>query len=110
MLSRLLAFLQKGLDVMIVSLPYITGSGITGHPVEANIVGYLSDETYLDLNDNDIQDPLEPTAAPALGEMAWGSGQIVFTGDTNMWQVVPQPLVDNTINWFNKFTAIYEGA
>jgi hypothetical protein len=84
----------------VSALPYGVGSGIIDFPSSANILGYLSEGTYLDLNDNGAQDGDEPTRAAALGEMAFGEGRIVFCGDTNMWLPVPQPLTDNTINWF----------
>ena len=83
----------------VSTLNYGIGSGITDFPSTANILGYLSSGTYLDLNDNGMQDPGEPTNAPALGVMSSGNERIVFCGDTNMWLWVPQPLVDNTINW-----------
>ncbi|WP_213455647.1 hypothetical protein [Thiocapsa sp.] len=68
--------------------------------VQASL-GYLSVSTFLDLNDNDIKDPGEPVAPAALGEMPFGQGAIVFSGDTNAWLLVPQPLVDNTLTWLD---------
>ncbi len=68
-------------------------------PGDAQILGYLSRSTYLDLNNNKKQESNEPTGAPVLGRMAFGQGEIVFCGDTNMWQTVPQPLVNDTIDW-----------
>jgi hypothetical protein len=35
-----------------------------------------------------------------LGVMPLGLGRIVFCGDVNMWEQVPQPLVKNTLQWF----------
>jgi hypothetical protein len=84
----------------VAGVKYGVGSGITKLPEAGHILGYLSGDTYLDLNDNRLRDPDEPAGVPVLGEMAFGEGKIVFCGDTNMWQWVPQPLVDNTINWF----------
>ena len=83
---------------------YGVGSGITSFPGAAEILGFLSDGTYLDLDDDNTQDVGEPTGAAALGIMAFGAGKIVFAGDTNLWlsfppRPLPQPLIDNTINW-----------
>ena len=47
-------------------LSYGAGSGITEFPEEANIFGYLSVETYLDLNDDYTHGFVEPTSVPAL--------------------------------------------
>jgi hypothetical protein len=47
-----------------------------------------------------VKDPGEPTAPAGLGVMPWGQGKIVFCGDTNLWEKVPQPLVRNTLRWF----------
>ena len=33
--------------------------------------------------------------------MPYGHGRIVFCGDSNLWEAVPQPLVKNTISWFS---------
>lgn len=83
----------------VSSVGYGVGSGITEFPNTANILGYLSANTYVDLNDNNVQDVGEPVGAPVLGEMSFGAGKIIFSGDVNMWELVPQPLVDNSINW-----------
>ena len=90
----------------VTSLFYGVGSGITDFPASVNVLGYLSTNTYLDLNDNEIQDATEPTAAPVLAAMEFGAGKIVFSGDVNMWESVPQPLVDNTINWLTQPSTI----
>jgi len=52
------------------------------------------------LNDNNAQDAGEPSGPDVLGLMDAGNGSIVFCGDTNMWQSVPQPLTDNVLEWF----------
>jgi hypothetical protein len=79
---------------------YRAGSGLLSWPAGARILGWLSEQSYLDLNNNSVQDPGEPSSPPVLGVMAPGSGRIVFCGDANLWQAVPQPLVDNVMAWF----------
>jgi hypothetical protein len=79
---------------------YNVGSALLSFPITAQILGWLSGRSYLDLNDNNVQDAGEPSAPPVLGVMNYGTGRIVFCGDTNLWEAVPQPLVDNVMQWF----------
>jgi hypothetical protein len=79
---------------------YNVGSALTAYPPGAQIIGRLSDLSFLDLNDNNAQDAGEPSGPDVLGLMDAGNGSIVFCGDTNMWQSVPQPLTDNVLEWF----------
>ena len=95
-------------------LVYGVGSGLISYPGTAQILGWLSDTSYLDLNDNQVQDSGEPSAPPVLGVMIYGSGRIVFCGDANLWETVPQPLVVNTLRWFDdphqiQEATLYEG-
>lgn len=75
------------------------GSGITSWTESTEIIGWFSDGTYLDLDGDRAQDPDEPTGVAALAVTSWGAGRIVFSTDINMWQFLPQPLVDNTATW-----------
>ncbi len=81
-------------------LAYDGGSGLISHPPSATIVGWLSATTYLDLNDDGVKEKREPKAPAALGVMSPGKGKIVFCGDANLWLLVPQPLIANTLHWF----------
>jgi hypothetical protein len=81
-------------------IPYGVGSGIFGAPPSATMLGYLSESTFIDLNDNGVQDPGEPSRAPVMGVMRFGKGQIFFIGDINTIEAVPQPLVDNLFKTF----------
>jgi hypothetical protein len=78
---------------------YIAGSGIVAYPPAARIIGWLSAGSYLDLNKNELREPDEPSAPAVLGILSLGSGRIVFCGDVNMWEMIPQPLVANTLEW-----------
>lgn len=81
-------------------IDYGTGSGIIHYPESATIIGRLSgDGAFLDLNDNKQRDLNEPVDVPLIGTMTHGAGCVVFSGDTNMWESVPQPLVKNTLHW-----------
>ena len=78
---------------------YRVGSGVVAYPRYAKILGHLDADSYLDLNDNSVQDAGEPTAPAVLGIMRYGRGRILFAGDVNFLQPVPQPLTDNIVNW-----------
>ena len=80
-------------------LRYLVGSGIVTLPAGATIVGRLSAQSYLDLNSDGVQDAGDPNAPGVLGVMDFGTGRIVFCGDVNIWEVVPQPLVANVLQW-----------
>jgi hypothetical protein len=62
-------------------------------------VGRLSNESYLDLNKNSLRDSSETSAPAVFGVMPYGTGRIVFCGDTNLWEWVPQPLLRNVLAW-----------
>lgn len=81
-------------------IPYPGGSGVTAQPASAKILGKLSAASFLDLNDSGVKDANEPSAPAGLGVMPFGQGRIVFCGDVNLWETVPQPLVKNTLRWF----------
>jgi hypothetical protein len=78
---------------------YNCGGGLTSSGT-AQILGRLSNLSYLDLNNNGVKDPNDPSGPPVLGVMSYGSGRVVFCGDTNLWEAVPQPLTDNVLRWF----------
>jgi WD40 repeat protein len=83
----------------MVDIGYGVGSGLLSYPPTAQILGRLSAGGYLDLNKDDRQDVGEPSAPAVLGVMARGTGRILFCGDVNLWHSVPQPLVDNVLEW-----------
>jgi hypothetical protein len=82
------------------ALSYRVGSGLLSYPDSAQILGTLSAGSYLDLNNNGSQDTGEPSAPAVLGAMTYGAGRIVFSGDTNFWEWIPEPLLSNILAWF----------
>lgn len=62
-------------------------------------LGWLSDDIYVDLNGNDLQDPDEPTGCPVMGVLHHPTSRIFFLGEINGIETVPQPLVNNLIHW-----------
>lgn len=81
-------------------LGYGVGSGLVAYPASAQLLGFLSVGSYLDVNENGVQDAGEPSAPPVLGILPYGTGRVVFCGDVNMWEWIPQPLVQNVLAWF----------
>jgi hypothetical protein len=84
----------------VVPLVYGVGSGVFGAPPEAEILGTLSQGTFIDLNGDGIQGDGEPAGVPAMGILPFGAGLCFFIGDTSMFLGVPQPLFDNLLGYF----------
>ncbi len=80
-------------------LAWRVGSGIVSHTESVTIVGWLSEQSFVDLDGDDLLDPGEPTAPPVLAYGIHGQGRVVVLAEMNSLQGVPQPLTDNIINW-----------
>ena len=93
-------FIKHPINQGLKELPY-GGCGITRYPEEATIVAWLSDNTYLDVSNNEhnIELKEKPGGIPAMGCMRYGSGKIVFLGDTYLFSSVYQPLTSNILRW-----------
>jgi len=79
------------------------------------VLGWLSDETpgsfnsedfcsfsgstFVDLDDDDVRDSNEPTEAAVMGVLHHPTAKIFFIGEMNCIEQVPQPLIDNLIQW-----------
>jgi hypothetical protein len=97
--ARLAKFAPDPLTAGVDAQEYLGGSGLTAQPAEAKILGWLSTEDYLDLNDNNVKDPGEPAGPAALGILPFGQGRIVFCGAVHLWETVPKRLVRNTLSY-----------
>jgi len=80
-------------------LSYLVGSAIVAAPESATIVGRLTLDGWADMDFDEVKGDLDVVAPAVLGAMKRGRGRIVFSGDTNMWQTVPRPLVGNVLEW-----------
>jgi hypothetical protein len=100
--NALSTFAAHAITDGVEPLTYMVGSGVISFPASAQIVGRLSRGSYLDLNKNGVQDATEPSAPAVLGVMSYGAGRIVFCGDINLWEQIPQPLVSNVLEWFKE--------
>ena len=98
--NRLTTLAEHPITDGVEPLFYMVGAGIVSQPPSAQIIGRLSESSFLDLNKNDFRDSTEVSAPAVLGVMTLGSGRIVFCGDTNLWEQVPQPLLKNVLAWF----------
>lgn len=80
---------------------YIAGSVVvdtTSNP-SIEFLGWLSNNDYVDLNDNGVRDPIEPTGMPVMGILHHPKSKIFFLGDLNGLEGVPQPLTGNLVTW-----------
>lgn len=97
--NLLSAFTPHPITKGVGPLAYQVGGGLTTVPATAQVVGKLSAQSFLDLNGNGVKDSGEPASPGVLGVMTVGAGRIVFCGDTNLWEGVPQPLTKNVLAW-----------
>jgi hypothetical protein len=81
------------------ALSYGVGSAVVGAPESAEVVGRLTSDGFADLDFDDALGPGDVPAPAVLGAMKHGRGRVVFSGDTNMWEWVPETLVDNVLEW-----------
>ena len=83
-------------------LPYIAGSVVILDEKTTNLtgLGWLGPEDFLDANGNGVYDPGEVKAPCVMGIVTDHPGsRILFIGDSNGLENVPQPLTDNIIKW-----------
>jgi hypothetical protein len=66
---------------------------------DIEVLGWLGEEEYGDLNMNGVLDENEPLAPPVMGTLKWEKSKIFFIGDMNGLEVMPQPFIDNLIEW-----------
>jgi hypothetical protein len=98
--NRIDRFVSHPLTRNVRDVPYLVGSAIVGAASEKMLLlGFLSKRTYLDMNGDRRKNPGEPEGAAVLGVLEFGRGVVVFLGDVNTLQRVPQPLTDNIYNF-----------
>lgn len=99
-------FMEHPITSGVTTLTYGVGSGLISYPPDADIIGWLSDDTFIDLNYNGAWDSGEPFGAPVLGCMSYDDGKVMFFGDVNgAIEAVEQPFTDNYINWLSTISA-----
>ncbi|MCJ7449516.1 MAG: hypothetical protein MUO72_17710 [Bacteroidales bacterium] len=85
----------------ISSIDYIAGSVLTSsnQNPDIEVLGWLREDDYADLNFNGVKDDNEPSAPPVMGILNYPKSHIFFIGDMNGLEVMPQPFIDNLIKW-----------
>ena len=94
-------FGQHEITANIESINYIAGSIIANADQNPNIevLGWLAEDDFADLNFNGVKDVDEPVAAPVMGILSYPKSRVFFIGDMNGLQIQPQPFIDNLIDW-----------
>jgi hypothetical protein len=94
-------FSEHDITANIESINYIAGSIIANADQNPNIevLGWLAENDFADLNFNGVKDVDEPVAAPVMGILSYPKSRVFFIGDTNGLQIQPQPFIDNLIDW-----------
>ena len=97
-------FAPHEITANIESIEYIAGSVLMNANQNPNVevLGWLGNEDFADLNFNDIEDAGEPTGAPVMGILSYPKSRIFFMGDMNGLQIQPQPFIDNLIQWMGQ--------
>ncbi|MEX2234839.1 MAG: hypothetical protein WD824_21935 [Cyclobacteriaceae bacterium] len=85
----------------LTSIDYIAGSVLTNaaQNPDIEVLGWLGEDDYGDLDMNGIKDANEPVAPAVMGILNYPNSRIFFIGDTNGLEVQPQPFIDNLIQW-----------
>jgi hypothetical protein len=96
-------FAQHTITKNLESLDYVAGSVITNadQNPDIEILGWLGEDEYADLNLNGIKDNDEPFAPPVMGILNYPKSKVFFIGDANGLQIMPQPFIDNLIEWMS---------
>ena len=82
---------------------YIAGSAVLAPESNPDIevLGWLSTDDYVDLDNDKVRDPDEPTGSAVMGILHHPTAKIFFIGDLNCLETVPQPSVANLVGWIN---------
>lgn len=100
--NRIDRFAAHAITRGVKSVSYNVGSGLVMPADHVTMLGFLSKGTYLDLNSDGRKNAGEPEGAGVLGILEFGRGVVVFLGDVNTLQTLPQPLTDNLFKFLMK--------
>jgi len=94
-------FAPHDITANLVGIDYVAGSVITNvdQNPDVEVLGWLGEEDFADLNFNDIKDANEPVAPPVMGILNYPKSRVFFIGDMNGIEIQPQPFIDNLIQW-----------
>jgi hypothetical protein len=102
--GRVTKFTNHTITKNLTSLDYIAGSVLVNFDQnpDIQILGWLGEKDFADLNLNGIKDTGEPSAPPVMGILNYPKSKIFFIGDANGLQVMPQPFINNLIDWMKE--------
>jgi hypothetical protein len=102
--GKVTKFIDHTTTKSLTSLDYIAGSVLINAEMNKNIqvLGWLGENDFADYNFNGIRDTGEPFAPPVMGILSYPKSKIFFIGDANGLQVMPQPFIDNLIEWMKE--------
>ncbi|MCU0461402.1 MAG: hypothetical protein MUF36_05220 [Bacteroidales bacterium] len=88
----------------LTTLDYGAGSALMNadQNPDIEVLGWLGENDYADLNMNGIKDEAEPSAPPVMGILNYPKSKVFFIGDANGLQFMPQPFIDNLLKWLKE--------
>ncbi|MGE5406536.1 MAG: hypothetical protein ACM3NR_02390 [Methanosarcina sp.] len=94
-------FKSQAITENLTSLDYIAGSVLTDYKdnKKIEVLGWLREQDYGDINMNGVKDADEPSAPAVMGILKYPKCSIFFVGDMNGLQIMPQPFIDNLKRW-----------
>lgn len=93
-------FADHAITQDVGNVRYKVGSAlIDTNNSKVEILGWLSSDCFVDLDDDGIQDSHEPAGPSVMGILRHPTAKIFFIGDLNTMEDIPQPLTDNLIQW-----------
>jgi hypothetical protein len=97
-------FTEHTITKNLSSLDYNGGSVLmnAGQNPDIEILGWLGEDEYADLNFNEVRDEGEPTGMPVMGILNYPKSKVFFIGDGNGLQFMPQPFIDNLLEWLKE--------
>ena len=97
--KRIDRFVPHPITHQVRNVRYGGGSGVVSAAANVTLLGFLSNRTYLDLDGDKTRSAQEPVGAAVLGVVEFGRGVVVFIGDINTLQFLPQPLTGNIFDF-----------
>ena len=97
--NRIERFVPHPITHNVRNVRYNGGSGVMAAAANVKLLGFLSNRTFLDLDGDKTRSAHEPVGAGVLGVVEHGRGVVVFIGDINTLQFLPQPLTDNIFDF-----------
>jgi hypothetical protein len=94
-------FKSHALTENLTSLDYIAGAFLTDYEnnKDIEVLGWLREQDYGDLNMNGVWDQGEPSAPAVMWILKYPKSSIFFIGDQNGLEIKPGPFIDNLRRW-----------